>query len=1264
MAMPARSKTLTRPGRLPGLLGGLMLAAHALLAQATTPLADGPPSSAGVPGNLAIALSVEFPTAVSVAHVGGTYTSAERYLGYFDPDKCYRYQYASDEKQRHFYPDGAAANRKCTGSQSSKWSGNFMNWATMQTIDPFRWAMTGGYRVTDDASTTIIEKAWASGQGNNNGNENFPDRKLGTSTLVSENTPQTWSTVNLRVRGRGNKLRFATSLSTLDAASTTDYVGPNVSVSTSTAYEVSVRVKVCDPSASAGGLEPNCLAYPNGNYKPTGLVHKYADRIRYSLFSYLNDSNLQRDGGVLRARQKFVGPSYTLPGSASVSNAATEWDPNTGVFFGNPDPSDATATSTNFGVTVARSGFINYINQFGQVTPGDYKSYDPVGELYYATLRYFRNLGNVAAWSNMGSASVATKTGWIDGFPVIRTWDDPILYACQKNFVLGIGDVNTHADKNVPGNTGSASEPSKPAAVSADTGMDAVTYTNKVGVLHGLGNALASTSPYNGCCNNNSALMAGLAYQANTTDMRPDDAAKAQTIGLQTVQTFWLDVLEYQKYKANNQYYLAAKYGGFKAPTGFSPLSRGTDLPLDWWSTSGDKVDGQDRPDNYFVASQPDQMVAGLSSAFARISQQTQAFTSAFASSLPQVSLSGAASYATQYDSGTWAGEITASSNVFDASSGETTQSLAWSFSAKLAGQLTGSGWDTNRRMISWNTSTLAGVPFRLASLSSAQQSALDTSYRTGNDAGDYLNYLRGERKNEVSSTDVAGAKAYRDRVGLVGDIINARVAVVGPPSAVFSSASNGGYDTFKSAWANRQTMLYVGTNAGVLHGIDASLTGGSAGQEVFAYVPGALFNGPTAPNTDGLASIGKPEFVHHNMVDAAPKVLDIDFGRTAGGSGTDWRSLLVSGLGKGGKSYVAIDVTNPAAFGTEAASSAKVLWEFSDPDLGYSYGEPVAVKLKQYGWVLAFGSGYNNSSGKGHFFIVNPRTGQLLQKVSTGEGGPSSQAGLAQVAAFVLDRSDFTADALYAGDLLGNLWRLDVRAASGSFPAPVKLAQLRNGDGQVLPVTAKPLVVVQPGSNRRFVTVGAGRLLANSDISGGQAQAFFAILDGNGVAFASAASLPAGVSFPFGNSNLRRLTDLTQPVVLNYNSDMGWWLELGQVGVGPGWRVLSEPVSFSGTVAFTAMRPSGEVCSPSGSSRVFAIDLGTGKSTLLDNGVTVAYVANVPGVVRDLRFYSVDGKARLRVGTDTGATRALNGNWASVQPLRRLNWRELTTAD
>jgi type IV pilus assembly protein PilY1 len=1237
-------------------------------AAAQTQLADQPVfTNTGVPGNLALALSVEFPTAVSVAHTGNTYSSANTYLGYFDPAKCYLYSHSETEADRHFYPAGAATNRTCTGSQNTKWSGNFLNWATMQTIDPFRWALTGGYRVRDTTTETYIEKAWASGQG---GTGNFPNRSLGTAALVQENTPfDAWATMAMRIQGLGNKMRF-TVTGGVDNAPTA--YNPAVAVDGATVYEVSVRVKVCDSDvAAAGPLESNCTAYPNGSYKPTGLLQQYAERIRYSAFGYLNDSNLQRDGAVLRARQKFVGPTITVPTLPATANAAREWDPETGILNINPDATDASDTATLFGTPVTNSGVINYLNKFGQITPGSYKTYDPVGELYYAAIRYFKNLGNVPEWSAKSGDNNVNRT-WVDGFPVITTWDDPLQYSCQKNFVLGIGDVNAHADKNVPGNTGAASEPAKPASVTADTTVDAVLATNKIGELHGLGTTAGTTYPWGGCCNNNSALMAGIAYDANTKDIRPDNPAVPKTKNKQTVQTYWLDILEYQTYKANNQFYLATKYGGFKAPDNFDPYTRATDIPKEWWSTTGEMVGAQDRPDTYFTAARPDQMVAGLTRAFANIAAQLQAFTTSFSTALPQVALAGVGSFSSKYDSGTWTGEIVANTTTFDPNTGAPSQVAVWSFSGKLAAQIAGTGWDTNRNIITWNPSTSTGVPFRSGSISGTQLASLNTVYRDGDDSADYLNYLRGDPTHEVNSTVAGSAKIYRTRSGPVGDIVGSRARPVGPPSAPFSVATNPGYATFKTTWKDRAPMLYVGTNAGVMHAIKASVKESDAdrGREVFAYVPSPIFQGANGnPGQTGLQHRGDPDFTHKNLVDGPIGVFDIDLGRTQGGGGAaNWRSVLVGALGKGGKAYYAIDVTDPSAFTNEAAAATKVMWEFTDPDLGFTYGEPAAVKTKKYGWVLIFGSGHNNSSGIGYFFIVNPRTGTLLEKISTGEGTPGSPAGLSQVQAFLPDRTDFTAESVYAGDLLGNLWRLDLTPAAGAYAAPTKIAVLTDATGATVPVTSRPLVVIQPKTNRRYVTVGSGKLLANSDVGNTQPQGFYAIIDGTGTVFNTAATLPEGMSFPIRNAGpsnrLLKLTNLTQPIVLDLASQIGWWVDLGTATGGSGWRVITDSTAFLGTVAFAAMVPSGDVCSPSGLNRVFAIDVGSGQSRLMAGESILPFNDSLPGVITDLRFYSVDGKPRLIGGTDTGGTDRFEGNWTQGTGVRRLNWRELPLAD
>lgn len=1274
-AMNVSAFARVRPWRSPWALGlalglGLGLGLAAIWprpVQAATTLADQPVfTNTTVPGNLALALSVEFPTAVSVAHIDATYDTTKTYLGYFDPGKCYLYSYNATETLRYFYPAGAASSRTCTGADDAKWSGNFLNWATMQTVDPFRWALTGGYRVIDTSTETIIEKAWASGQG---GTGNFPNRTSSSSTTIANTTPFAWSQFKMRIQGLGNKMRFSNSGSIDNTPTAYD---PAVAISTSTVYELSIRVKVCDTSSGAGPLEGNCLAYPAGNYKPVGLLQQYASTFRYSAFGYLNDGNILRDGGVLRARQKFVGPTKPVPASVPVSNPASEWDETTGVMMINPDATDAAATALIFGVPVSNSGVINYLNKFGQINPGSYKTYDPVGELYYAAVRYFKNLGNVPEWTAIPSGtSTATKTTWVDGFPVITSWDDPIQYSCQRNFILGIGDVNTHADKNLPGSgTPTGNEPAKPAAVVADTSVDTVVATNKIGSLHGLGASLGTTNPYNGCCNNNSALMAGLAYDSNTVDIRPDNASLPQTLGMQTIQTYWIDILEYQTYKANNQYYLAAKYGGFKAPTGFSPYTQSTDIPASWWTTTGETVGTggttQPRPDNYFVASAPDQMVTGLTRAFASIVAQLRAYTTSFATALPQIALSGTASYGAQYDSSTWTGEVQANTVTFNATTGDPTLTLQWSFSTKLAAQLAGTGWNSNRVMATWNTSTNAAVPFRLSNLSAAQQTALDTVYRSGNDSADYLNYLRGDPTHEENSTASGSTHLYRNRSSPVGDIVGSKGRPVGPPAAPYSSAANPGYGTFKTTWASRKTMLYVGTNAGVLHAIDAALTGSTAGREVFAYVPGPLYQGPSGtPVINGLVARGDPNFAHTPFVDGPPAVFDIDFGRTSGGSGTDWRTVVVGSLGKGGKRYFAIDVTDPSVMTSESVVAGKVLWEFSHADLGFTYGEPTSVKTRKYGWVLIFGSGYNNSDGRGYFFIVNPRTGALLEKIGTGAGSTSSDAGLAHVQSFILDRTDGTADAIYAGDLLGNLWRLDVTATSGAYPAPTQLAQLTNGTGSAVPITSRPLVIVHPRLNRRYVTVGTGRLLASSDIGSTQSQVFAAILDGNGNAFNAPTALPAGITFPIQRSNLVEHSDLTQPVIVNPATQMGWWVDMGTAAAGNGWRIITEPSSFYGVITFVAMLPNGDACNPSGTSRVFSVDVGTGESQLVDSaGATIAYSSVLGGVVIEHRTYSINGTPRLIAGNDLGVNRRIDRRVAAGLGLRRLNWRELPLAD
>jgi type IV pilus assembly protein PilY1 len=1367
---------------------GRMVAATCLVVATMGPghaapidLADQPLfSTTGTPGNLLLALSVEWPTASTPAHLSTTpYAAATTYVGYFDPEKCYRYfdpATPTNPADDYFKPDSmAAANHVCTSTATKAlWSGNYLNWASTQTMDAFRWALTGGDRVVDTTTETIIEKTRHSGQGARS--SIYPDKLLSTGT--SGATPFNFGRVVSRVHGLGTALYFSggqelsctfatdnnrrnrficdassigggsltlgwtanntpaaggsttltgalsgsagtlsctvtrsaagvnsgnnytytctTSLSGSTAcaapavyagsaaaancntaATVTDYTGQSSAAGTASAtafYKVNARVKVCDSSV---GLEGNCKQY-GSNYKPEGLIQEYAQKLRFSAFGYLNQDGNARDGGVMRARMKYVGPTKPVPGSPNVANTNAEWDATTGIMNQNPDSTDASdttadSTAAGYTVTITNSGVMNYLNRFGKLVTGNYKSQDPVSEMYYAGQRYFRNLGNVSGYSSLtGAGSTATMSTWLDGFPVVKTWDDPILYSCQKNFILGIGDVNTHRDRNVPGSTITSAD--ELAAPVSDATVNATTANNMIGQLEGTANLPTACGTNMGTCTsgrNNSYYMAGLAYDAHTKDIRSD------LTGSQTISTYWLDVMEGQTYQSKNQYWFAAKYGGFTVPDGFSPYAAGNGtgtIPDTAWWTSTEMAGADKRPDNYFLANQADKMVDGLKKAFAKIvSENDAATTTAFSTPTAKVSSTDGASYAASYEPKTWSGIVIGSSLTF-AADGTPTATEKWNARTKLEATAPAS-----RKIVTCCTSSGAALPFQATGTGSLSTATLDprTDYAsfanvpgaTSQSAANYVAYLRGDRTQEL-----ANGGAYRTRPFLLGDVSGSKANPVGPPSAPYFDATNPGYSAYKRNKATRTTVVYVGANDGMMHAFDGTLPGASAcatcGSELFAYVPSFTYRGSNNnASTTGLASYGNPSFVHHFFVDATPQSFDLDFKNTSGSTAStpDWRTIVIGGLGKGGKGYYAIDVSDPTSWTNETAVAGKVLWEFTDSRMGYSYGDASVVKTAKYGWVVIFTSGYNNSDGKGYFFIVNPRTGALLEAVATAEGSTTSPLNMAHHTAYVPDYTDFTSDTVYAGDLLGNVWRLDLTGSPTSYPAPTKIATLTDAGGTPQPVTIRPLIEVDPITKKRYVLIGTGRLLADSDQSSTQRQAFYAIVDGAASAgtFYTTTTLPSGASFPITRSILNPNTDLLAGVGVTPTYPMGWYLDLGPTDGTVAERINVSMVSNVGVVGVGVNRPGASACEPGGTSRLLAFSFGTGKSVLVDS--TNAFIGQstlTRGLITDVGIVNASGKIRIVAGDSSGGINSPGTSPPGGAGVKRLNGREVPTVD
>jgi len=194
-------------------------------------------AAAGDKPVLALALSVEFPT-VGAQYVDPdnnnnsttddvTYSPTIEYLGYYDAESCYTYDDAGTgapsgqtSAYKRFVRRGPAialstpntgnptwTTRMCWNGTTSytkddgttpassttgndAFSGNFLNWASSSAIDMLRLSLTGGDRVIDTTTLTVLQRAIipAGDPINMWNSSNFPSKRLyrsGTSRAIT-----------------------------------------------------------------------------------------------------------------------------------------------------------------------------------------------------------------------------------------------------------------------------------------------------------------------------------------------------------------------------------------------------------------------------------------------------------------------------------------------------------------------------------------------------------------------------------------------------------------------------------------------------------------------------------------------------------------------------------------------------------------------------------------------------------------------------------------------------------------------------------------------------------------------------------------------------------------------------------------------------------------------------------------------------------------------------------------------------------------------
>jgi type IV pilus assembly protein PilY1 len=1338
---------------------------------------------------LTLALSVEFPT-VGAQYVNtpgattdDTYSPANKYIGYFDTESCYTYNNNADPALKRFDRSGAAANRACGGNG---FSGNFMNWATSSAIDVLRLGLTGGDRVVDTSSLTVLQRAVLPNtgvSGNFWNGSNFPSKILRTA-LVDGAVPSTLKgthTGDIYVANCLNRVHFGTQAtgncatpgnnSNLGVPTLpvvigvpTDFIGAlpgnfsaacavengicaivgtkevaygagnnwkfmtvnaNVNCNNATFGDpLQGTVKACytrDTAPGTGGLTSDnffytrvrvcessgaalsdprvdlCQRYPSGNFKPVGNLQKYSDRVRVAAFGYLNHSpgDPQRHGGVLRAPMKYVGEkafdsNFTL---LSGVNAVREWDDVTGAFLRDPDAGGGpnSGTGSNW-PGQSMSGVINYLNQFGRHgTFGQYKTYDPVGELYYESLRYVQGLQPTNVDATVGhSATTGITDTMRDGFPVYTTWTDPhpavagmTDYSCVRNNIVGIGDVNTHNDRYVPGNPATRTGKGDAARTASDSANEpdfhfwtkvvggfesnnSVTYTDGKGATRTTSNPNTPVTGRWGMENQNigadnaSYYMAGIAYWANTHDIRGtqwSDVAKRRP-GMR-VTTYWLDVNEYGQqtdpgvHRTRNQFYFAAKYGGFKDVTEsgnpFKKLAPGTkpadnsfvDDPdnVNWERKSADA--NKQEAKNYFLSSSAQEVLDSLDQIFANIASEANSIAGG-AISTQRLTTSGGLIYQAQFDPADWSGDVVAYA-VDPAASGTEVSIGTQSVWTNLAGDRVGAAGklddrDITTRNIYVGHNSGAGVfdtaeflwtgslPTSVKNALKLPPGAASAPYDSDTIGEARLNYLRGERASEAGGT-------FRRRGSRLGDIVNSGVAFSGKPSQRFADAS---YTTFFNTYENRTKALFVGANDGMLHAFNAD-----TGDELFAYIPSWV-----VPRLNQLTA---STYSHQSYVDGTPVVTEANIGT---GAAPDWRTVLVGGTGGGGQGVFALDVSDPTAV-TGLPGNDKVLWEFTDKhdaDLGNVVGKPQILKINtaagtatpNYEYFAVVASGVNNHVADGWasstaepalFFLKLGKAksaswslGDNYFKVKFPVATNTITSGMIGFSVRVGFASELTY--LYAGDLQGNVWKLDftkTKAADWSLDnlssfkqagvaLPLFVAKDGAGTPNRQPITMEPALIFGP--NRSIVvSFGTGKFLEVSDISPPyKAQSVYAVLDNNGSTIDSAGSPESAIA---GRGRLIGGTATASSIdvpAFNWGrpsadndtaSRAGWYFDFYQsattavpVVAGTGERQISGFGVLAGRLVFGTVIPALNSCD-NGSGNMYVLNVLTGDGTV-----------------------------------------------------------------
>ena len=467
-------------------------------------------------------------------------------------------------------------------------------------------------------------------------------------------------------------------------------------------------------------------------------------------------------------------------------------------------------------------------------------------------------------------------------------------------------------------------------------------------------------------------------------------------------------------------------------------------------------------------------------------------------------------------------------------------------------------------------------------------------------------------------------------------------------------------YPTFAAANASRPGVVYVPANDGMLHAFDAD-----TGEEKWAYVPTMVM--------DRMYRLADNKYgdQHEYFVNGSPVVGDIYV------PGTGWKTILVGGLGAGGRGYYALDITDP--------NNPQVMWEFTNDayggngNLGSTFGNPLITKRTTGQWVVAFTSGYNNvapGDGNGRLFVVNANTGQRLVEIETNTsaglpvGTSSVPSGLAKINGWIATPVDNTTLRYYGGDLLGNVWRFDIDGEVAPNNAALRLAELRaSATGPVQPVTTKPELaeVTQGAVTYQVVYVATGKMLGLSDLTNTDQQSVYAIKDPlTNTPLGDLRTSTSIVAQTLSGTGTNPRTVTNNPV--DWATKNGWRLDLLTAGE----RVSVDMRLVYTTLVLASNAPKTDLCTPGGGEAyLYRLDIDSGSSVTGSGGVAGIWLGGnfAVGVGVSQLYGGTAGSetaggggttSRIQMGDGSVRLEDVAPPGAGAVTGRRTSWREL----